>query len=93
MTVPNETWSMIMNIRILAASTLTLATLAGATLIGVALAEPRNSNWDKCPGGFDSGTTICLSRDKFDRTFPLTTSSSYSGATLPLGNGSRDNPQ
>jgi hypothetical protein len=65
MIVPNETWRVIMNIRILAASALTLATLTS-----VAIAEPRNGNWDKCPGGFDSATNLCLSRDKFDRAFP-----------------------
>lgn len=77
-----------MTIRIIAATTLILATFASA-----AISETRNSNWDKCPGGFDPGTNLCLSRDKFDHSFPLATSSSYSGTNVLLGNGSKDNPR
>jgi hypothetical protein len=65
MIVPNETWRCIMNFRILAASTLALAALTSA-----AISETRNGNWDKCPGGFDPATSICLSRDRYDGAFP-----------------------
>ena len=61
-----------MKIRILAASALTLVTLSGA-----AFAEPSNGNWDKCPGGFDPATNLCLTRDRFDHAFPHTMKRSY----------------
>jgi hypothetical protein len=88
MIVPNERWSTIMNIRILAASALTLATLTGA-----ALAEPQNGNWDKCPGGFDLSTNLCQTHDQVDRTPTpkMTRSHNASAIYAPLSNqGSAD---
>jgi hypothetical protein len=83
MIVPNETWRVNMNIRILAASALTIAAITGA-----AMAEPGNGNWEKCPGGFDSGTSQCLSRDKFDGAFPNSQSRVNEGSAVsdPLAN-------
>jgi hypothetical protein len=87
-TVSNETWRVIMNIRILAASALALATLTGS-----GMAEPGNGNWEKCPGGFDPATSACLSRDKFDRAFPKesTRSSGASAISDPFSNQGGEN--